>query len=183
MDCSIPGFPVLHYLLEFAKTQVHWVGDANQPSHVLSPPSPSQSFPEPGYFSKSRLFTSGGQSIGASASVFPMNIQYWFPLGLTVLISLLSKGLSRVFSSTTTWKHQFFCAQPSLFNLGLEGFPSGTGGKESAYQYRRWKRCHFNTWAWKISWSREKQPTQENTMDRGALQATVHGNTESDMTE
>ena len=52
----------------------------------------------------------------SSASVLPMNIQGWFPLGLTGLISLLSKGLSRVFSSTTIWKHQFFGAQPSLWS-------------------------------------------------------------------
>ena len=64
------------------------------------------------------LFTSGGQSIGVSASVsvFPVNIQDWFPLGLTDLISSLPKGLSRVFSSTIIWKHQFFCAQPSLWS-------------------------------------------------------------------
>ena len=62
------------------------------------------------------LFASGGLSIEASASVsvLPVNIQGWFPLGLTGLISLLSKGLSRVFSSTTVWKHQFFSAQPSF---------------------------------------------------------------------
>ena len=61
------------------------------------------------------LFTSGGQSAGAlaSASVLPVNIQDWFPLGWTCLISLLSKGLSRVFSSTTVQKHQFFDTQPS----------------------------------------------------------------------
>ena len=66
-------------------------------------------------FPMSRLFTSGGQSIGASASVLvlPMNIQSWFSLGLTSLISLLSKELSRIFSSTTIQKHQFFDAQPS----------------------------------------------------------------------
>ena len=64
----------------------------------------------------SQLFTSGGQSTGASASasVLPINIQDWFPLGLTALISLLSKGLSNIFSNTTVWKHQFFGAQPSL---------------------------------------------------------------------
>ena len=63
------------------------------------------------------LFSSGAQSIGASASasVFPMNIQSWFPLGLTGLISLLSKGVSRVFSNTTVQKHQFFGIQPSSF--------------------------------------------------------------------
>jgi len=67
-----------------------------------------QSFQASCSFPVSRLFASGGQSIGASvlASVLPMNIQGWFPLGLTCLISLLSKGLSRVFSSTTVQKHQ-----------------------------------------------------------------------------
>ena len=64
-------------------------------------------------FSQSWLFVSGGQSIGASASVLPMNIQDWFPFGLTSLISLLSQGLLRAFSSTTVQKYQFFGAQPS----------------------------------------------------------------------
>ena len=69
-------------------------------------------------FPMSRLFTSGSQSIGASAlaSVLPMNIQDWFPLGLTGLISLLSKGLSRVCTSTTIQKYQFFNIQPSLWS-------------------------------------------------------------------
>ena len=77
-----------------------------------------QSFPASGSFLMSPFFTSGGQSTGASAtaSVFPMNIQGWFPLESTGLISLLSKGLSRVFSSTTIQKHQFFSAQPSLWS-------------------------------------------------------------------
>ena len=84
-----------------------------------------QSFPASGYFQMSQFFAWGGQSIGvsASASVFPMNIQDWFPWGLTGLISLLSKGLSRVFSNTTVEKHQFFSAQPSL-----------------------WSNFHINTW-------------------------------------
>ena len=73
-----------------------------------------QSFPVSGSFLMSCLFESSGQSIGASASVIPMNIQGWFPLGLTDLISWLSKGLSRVFFSTTVSKHQFFKIQPSL---------------------------------------------------------------------
>ena len=72
-----------------------------------------QYFPASGPFPMSRLFTSGGQSIGASASVLPVNIQGWFPLGLTGLISLLLKGLSRVFPNTTIWKYPFFSAQPS----------------------------------------------------------------------
>ena len=76
-----------------------------------------QSFPASGSFPLSQSFASGGQSIRASASVsvLPMNIQGWFPLGLTGLISLLSKGLSRVFSSTTVQKHRFFSTQLSLW--------------------------------------------------------------------
>ena len=75
-----------------------------------------QSYPASGSFPVSQLFTSGGWNIGtlASASVLPMNIQDWFPLRLTGLISLLSKGLSRVFSSTTVRKHQFFGTLPLL---------------------------------------------------------------------
>ena len=67
-----------------------------------------QSFPAAGSFLISQLFASDGQSIGASASVLPVNIQRWFPLGLTGLIYLKSKGLSKVFSSTTDQKYQFF---------------------------------------------------------------------------
>ena len=77
-----------------------------------------QSFLVSGSFPMSWLFTSGGQSIGAlaSASVLLMNIQSCFPLGLIGLVSLQSKGLSRVFSSTTVWRHQFFGAQPFLLS-------------------------------------------------------------------
>ena len=117
MNCGTPGFLVLHYLPEFAQTHVYRVGDALQPSHPLSSPSLVFSLPQhQGLFQWVRLFTSGGQSIGASpsVSVLPMNIQGWFPLGLTVVISLQSRELSRVFSSTTIWKHLFFGAQPSL---------------------------------------------------------------------
>ena len=73
-----------------------------------------QSFPAAGSFAMSRFFASSGQSIRASASVLSMNIQDWFPLGLTGLISLQSKELSRVFSSTMDGKHQLFSSQPSL---------------------------------------------------------------------
>ena len=75
-----------------------------------------QSFPASGSFPMSQLFASGGQSIRVlpSASVHPMNIQNWFPLGLTVLISLLSKGLSRVFSNTTVQKDRFFAFSEGL---------------------------------------------------------------------
>ena len=77
-----------------------------------------QSFPEKGSFPVSQLFASGGQSIGVSAfaSVLPMNIQDWLPLGWTGLISLQSRGLSRVFSDITVWKHKFFSAQASLWS-------------------------------------------------------------------
>ena len=75
-----------------------------------------QSFPASGSFLRTQFFSSGGQSTGdsATASVLAVNIQDWFPLGLTALTSLQSKGLSRIYSNTTVQKHQFFSAQPSL---------------------------------------------------------------------
>ena len=125
--CSTPGFRVHHQLPELTQTHVHWLGDAIQPSHPLSSPSPPafNLFPASGSFSMSQFFASGGQSIGVSAStsVLPMNIQDWFPLGLTDLISLQSNWLSRVFSNTTVQKHQFFSTQSSL-----------------------WSNCHIHTW-------------------------------------
>ena len=86
-------------------------------SSSVVPFSCPQSLPASGSFIMSQLFPSSGQSIGDStlALVLPMNIQGWFPLGLTGLVFLQSKGLSRVFSSTTVWKHQFLFAQPSLW--------------------------------------------------------------------
>ena len=116
MDCSMPGFPVLHHLPELTQTHVHWISDAIQPSDPLLSPSPAFNLSQHQSFLMSWLFASGGQSIGASASasVLPMNIQDWFPL--TDYISLQSKGLSRVFSSTTVQKHQFFSTQPSLWS-------------------------------------------------------------------
>ena len=111
--------PVAHYVLEFAQTDVHWVNDAIQPTHPLSPPSPPAL-----NLSLIRVFSNElpvhiiGQSIGAlaSASVLLVNIQGWFTLGLTGFISLQSKGLSRVFSSTIVRKHKFFGTQPSLWS-------------------------------------------------------------------
>ena len=129
MDCSIPGFPVLHHPPKLAQTYVHWVSDAIEPSHPLSSPSPAafKSFPASGSFLMSWLFAAGAQSIGASAlaSVLPMNIQDWFPLGLIDLISLQSKGLSRVFSNTAVQKHQFFSTQPSLVQLSIPSLATG----------------------------------------------------------
>ena len=86
-------------------------------SSVIPSYSCLQSFPASRSFPLSQFFASGGQSIrvSASASVFPVNIQDWFPLGLTGWISLQSKGPSRVFSNTTVQKHQFFGSQLSLY--------------------------------------------------------------------
>ena len=86
-------------------------------SSVIPFSSCPQSFPASGSFPKSQLFISDGQTIGASASVLPMNIQGWFPLGWTGWISLQSKGLSGILSSVTTRKHQFFGSQPSLWSI------------------------------------------------------------------
>ena len=128
VDCSVTGFPVLHHLPELAQTRVHWIDDGIQPSYPLWPPCPparNLSHHQGLSFPVRWFFPSGGQSIraSASASVLPMNIQGWFPLGWTALISLLSKGLSRAFSSTTIQKHQFFGAQPSLHRDGLWHVP------------------------------------------------------------
>ena len=118
MNFSMPGFPVLHYLLSLLKLMSI---ESVMPSNhlmlcypLLLPPS---------IFSRIRVFSN--QSVfcirwpkycaSASASVLPMNIQVWSPLGLTGWISLQSKGLSRVFSNTTVQKHQFFSAQLSLW--------------------------------------------------------------------
>ena len=102
MGCSMSGFAVLHYLPEFAPTHVHWIGNTIQPSHPLLPPSP----PALNLSQHQDLF----QRVDSSHQVakvlefqhqsFPVNIQGWFPLGLIGLMSLLAKGLSRVFSST-----------------------------------------------------------------------------------
>ena len=118
MDCSTPGFPVHHQLPELNHScPSNWWCHPTISSSVI-PFSCLQSFPASGSFPVSQFFTSGGQSTGvwASASVLPMNIQDWFPLGLSGWISLQSKGLSRVFSNTTVQKHQFFSAQLSFWS-------------------------------------------------------------------
>ena len=103
VDCSMPAFPVLHYLLGFAQTRIHWIDVASNHLILYHPLLLPSVFPSIRVFAVSQLFTSSGPSIGASASasVFSMNTQSWFPLRLTGLISLLFKGLSRVFASTT----------------------------------------------------------------------------------
>ena len=114
MNFSMPGFPFLHYLPEFVHIQL--IMPSN--SLILCRPLlllPSV-FSASGSLPMSQFFTSGGQSTGVSASalVLPINIQYWFPSGLTGWISLQSKGLSGVFSNTTIKKHQFLGAQLSF---------------------------------------------------------------------
>ena len=110
IDCSTPGFPVHHQLPEPTQTHVHHVGDAIQPFHPLSSPSPPVSiFPSIRVFSnESALHIRWPNYWSFSFSISPSN------LGLTSWISLQSKGLSRVFSNTTVQKHQFFGAQLSL---------------------------------------------------------------------
>ena len=101
MDCSTPGFPVHHQLWNYSNSypSSRWCHPTIS-SPVVPFSSCLQSFPASGFFPMSLFFTSGGQSIGVSvsASVLPMNIQDWFPVGWTGWISLQSKGLSRVFS-------------------------------------------------------------------------------------
>ena len=119
MDCSIPGLPVHYQLLEFTQIHVHWVGDAIQPSHPLSSPSP----PALNLSQHQSLF----QWVSSSHQVakllefqlqhqsFQWTPQGWTPLQWTGWISSQSKWLSRVFSNTTVQKHQFFSAQLSFF--------------------------------------------------------------------
>ena len=119
MDCSMPSFLVLYYSWSLLKlTSTKSVMPSNHLILCIPFSSCPQSSPASGSFPVSQLFPSGGQSIeaSASASVLPMNIQDWCPLGLTGLISLQSKGLSRVFSRTTVQTHQFFSTHPSLWS-------------------------------------------------------------------
>ena len=138
MDYSTPGFPVLHYLLEFAQTHVEQVCDTIQPSPPLSSPSPpalnlSQ---HQGFFpNKLVLCIKWPEWVSASTSVLPKNIQDWFPLGWTSWISLQSKGLSRVFSNATVQRHQLFSAQPSL-----------------------WSKSHSHTWLLEKPWLWQYRP-------------------------
>ena len=105
MDGSKPGLPVHHQLPELAQTHIHWVSDAVQTSHPVIPSSfHLQSFPASKSFQLSQLYTSGGQSIGASvsATLLPMNIQDWSPLGWTSWISLQARDSQE--SSPTQFK-------------------------------------------------------------------------------
>ena len=126
MDCSTSSFPIHHQLPQLAQTHVHWVGDAIQPSHPLSSPSP----PAFNLTQHQGLF----QTVSSShqvAKVLEFQLQHqsfqwifsqdWFPLGLTSLIPLQSKGLSTVFSSTAVQKHQFFSLS-FLYGSALTSF-------------------------------------------------------------
>ena len=113
--CSTPGFPVRHQLLEPSKIHVHWVGDAIQPSHPLSSPS------QPTFnLSQHQGLFQWISSFHQAAKVLEFQLQHksfnqdWLPLALTDWMSLVSKGLSRVFSNATVQKHQFFGAQLPL---------------------------------------------------------------------
>ena len=128
-DCSTPGLPVLHHLPEFAQTHVYWVSDAIQPSHSLSSP-----FLLPSIFPSIRVFSSESalpirwpKYWSFSFSISPSD-EYSESISFRMdrLISLLSKGLSRVFSSTTFWRTQFFGAQP-FFIIQLSHLYMTTG--------------------------------------------------------
>ena len=119
MNWGTPGLPVIHQLPESTQTQVHWVGDAIQPSHSLSSPSP----PALNLSQHQGLFQQVS-SLHQVAKVLEFQLQHqsfqwifnWSPLGWTGWISLQSKGLSRVFSNTTVQNHQFFGAQLSFID-------------------------------------------------------------------
>ena len=134
MDCSTRGLPVHHQLPEFIQTHVQWVGDAIQPSHPPSSPSPP-TFNLSQHQGLSQWVSSSHDvanvlGVSASASVHPMNTQDWSPLGWTGWISLQSKGLSRVFIHTTVQKHQFFSIQ--FFFIVQLSHPYVTTGKTIA---------------------------------------------------
>ena len=114
MNCSMPGLPVYHQLLEFTQILVHRVSDANQPSHPL--PSPFPPTPNPSQHQSLFQWVNSSHEVAkvsALASFLPKNTQGWSSLEWTDWICFQSKGLSRVFSNTIVQKHQFFIAQPS----------------------------------------------------------------------
>ena len=144
MDCITPGLPVHHQLLEFTQTHVCWVGDAIQPSHPLSSPSPAAFNLSIRVFSnESVLYIRWPKYWSFSFSISPSN-EYsgLISLGWTGWISLQSKGLSRVFSNTTVQKHQFFGTQLSLWRrkwqCTLLLLPGKSHGQRNLVGYRPW---------------------------------------------
>ena len=118
VDFSTPGFPVPHHLPEFAQVHVHCIGETIQPSHPLMTSSPSafNLSQHQGLFQWVRCSHQMTEIVELQfqQQSFQLSIQSWYPLRLTILISLLSKGLSGVFFSTTVWRHYFFGTLPSL---------------------------------------------------------------------
>ena len=136
MGCSMPGLHIHHQLPGFTQTHVHQIGDGIQPSHPLSSPfPPAFNLCQHQGLQMSQFFTSGGQSIGvlASASVLPMNIQDWSPLGWTGMISLQSKGLSRVFFNIIVQKHQLL-ALSFLWEKAMAPTPVLLPGKSHGWR-------------------------------------------------
>ena len=140
MDCLMPGFPVHHQLPELTQTYVRWVGDAIQPCHSLSFHS-SPAFNLSQSFQMNLFFASSGQRTGvsASASVLPMNIQDWFPLGLTGWISLLSKRILVILKKQFKWNQSMtgvgwsenrirYCVWRQLFRMLLQRNMAVVGG-------------------------------------------------------
>ena len=131
-------FPIHHQLPEFTQTHVHWVGGAIQPSHPLSSLVPFSSclqyFPASESFPMSQFFASGGQSIGVSAlaSVLPINIQDWFPLGWTGWVSLQSKGLKSFLQHHSS---KASILQHSAFSIVQLSYPYMTTGKTTAWTF------------------------------------------------
>ena len=185
MDCSTPGFPVLYHLLELAKTHVHWISNDIQPSHPLIIPFTSflQPFPTSGSFQVSWLFTSSGQSTGAStsASVLSVNIQDGFPLVLTGLISLQSKGLSvksllqqHSLKASVLWHSAFFMAQLShsymttgkTIALTRQTFVGKVMSLLFNMLLEKEMATHSNTLSWKISWTEEPGRLQSMGLQR-----------------
>ena len=167
MDCSIPGFPVPHCLPEFAQILVHWCSPNISSSTTSFSPCP-QSFPPSRSFPMSWLFASGGQSIGASASasVLLMNIQDWFPLGLTGLISLLSKGGSQETSPTPQFESISFSGLSLLYSPTLISVAQTVKNPPSMHEtwvrFLGWedslekgKATHSSILAWRIPWTEE----------------------------
>ena len=145
-DCSKPGFPVYHQLPELAQIHVHWLGNAIQLSHPLLSPSSSsclQSFSALWSFPVSQFFTSGGQHIGASASasVFAMNIQDSFSLGLTGWISLQSKGYQESSPTPQFKTTQFFMCGCESWTIRLT-FPYGP---TLTATHDQWKNHSFDS--------------------------------------
>ena len=130
MNCSVLDFSVFHYFPEFAEAHVHCISDAIQPSHPLILPSPpALNLSQLQGLSQCQLFASSSQSIGASASVLPVNIQGWFPLGLSGLISLQSKGLQE---SSSHHSLKASILRHSAFFMAQLSHPYMTTGKTMA---------------------------------------------------